>query len=1262
MKLYASSVAWALATTVWLDSTTTTSADNTRRKVSREGRHQEEDHRDLIFSYLVNHDIQPLNAAGVKGVSLEGRAAVDIPEGTVYQKKTAKQTDPKEAKASKSVPAGEGRRDLFFSYLVNHDIEPLGAPGVKGLSLEGRVEELPESSNVQTLGTSYLKKKGNAKKMKSKSADDVKTSKSEDGLEVRRRKLIFSPLVNHDLAPGVRGRADFAANSEPMLGKVFLRGTEGSDGSKGGSKGGSNGGGRMNGRMNGNTKGGKGTKGNGGGAGGQNAPDKKINTGQCSDICGQPGGPPLQCDVNSALQWQDLSAASCCCSDGASTLKLQLSDVYYFRSNSLGGLFSLESGAESVEPSDSPSAVATAVEVTATSARRGNLKGRGARHLQDSDSPATTLRIIACDDICLRNPLSGDRCSTAVDFKNMTLGSTVCFAQVDVEGFPRFDEPLPSTITFSFEANDEERYFNDINTSCENPLVFPWASMALASSEQTEPVPNPINSLVMQEINLPIFVYQGGISVGSYRAAMNDRSNEAGFQLDPASCGCDCEAFSTPTFFPTTFVSCDPTDTPGSNRDSVTPEENNDPDGDVEIDNFVRNDPDGVDPNEERSSDPEDPIDTDPDPIEPEENPLPENPVEIPTPTDPNANPAPNSDTDSNEPSDDMSPPVPVETDGPRTAAPIGPTGAEVRPPTPSPTVIGQPTESPTPRLTVVDNLDEAPLPPNDPANALPPTDSTIAEPPTSEPPTTEHPTTKSPSCDPITDPNDHFGTDSDRDVDPDTSVGPPDRMPDTDIGNDINVGIDEDVGTDPVDPIDDPGTSIDVNVVDQIPLPDDIPDDVPDTGNDTTEAVVDPIPLPEDIPDIGTDITPDTGSENVVDPIPLPEDIPDIGTDITPDTGSENVVDPIPLPEDIPDSGTDTTPDTESANVVDPIPLPDDIPDTDTDITPEVGVETPIVLITPDPDPVDHVIDPESDITIILPDPDAPDPVDHIIDPGTSTTTPVTDLIPLPEEISNTDTDNDSVVSTGAPIATFPPQSSDTDTGDDTSTSGILPVTSAPTAIPTKAPSKTPTSVPTDSPTTAPTSSPSSAPTDPQSTAASGYPTCEDTTEMAQEANTCGFDGIPKSIYDYLCSVNNFSNFCLMIQRAGLRDLFSGVDGETQFMTLFAPTNSGCKGIGLTIENINSMDEDLLKHIVLTHATNGKVRAENLMCDGELPTLKGTFSVHTTKCYTAEHARAQYGFFNVEGQMPMILSPNNLELCNGLIQPVNNMIRVINY
>eukprot|EP00531_Pseudo-nitzschia_arenysensis_P000859 CAMPEP_0116137144 /NCGR_PEP_ID=MMETSP0329-20121206/12100_1 /TAXON_ID=697910 /ORGANISM="Pseudo-nitzschia arenysensis, Strain B593" /LENGTH=914 /DNA_ID=CAMNT_0003632057 /DNA_START=75 /DNA_END=2819 /DNA_ORIENTATION=+ len=226
------------------------------------------------------------------------------------------------------------------------------------------------------------------------------------------------------------------------------------------------------------------------------------------------------------------------------------------------------------------------------------------------------------------------------------------------------------------------------------------------------------------------------------------------------------------------------------------------------------------------------------------------------------------------------------------------------------------------------------------------------------------------------------------------------------------------------------------------------------------------------------------------------------------------------------------------------------------------------------------------------------------------------------------------------------------------------------PTFNPTGDPTSKPTASPTSWPTTKPTASPTAKPTALPTGSPSAIPTCTDSpdgsmahieaTVTIPQPNTCGSG--TRSIYDYVCSVANFSNFCRIIERAGLVELMDGIDGTTPFLTVFAPTNKGCKSSGLSLAQINSMSTDHLKQIVLTHGTPWKVTAEGLQCDAMLPTLDGSFLSHSTKCFEQTHAKAQVGFFNSEGDYPMILSPNNIELCNGYVQPVNNMLRVVNF
>lgn len=396
--------------------------------------------------------------------------------------------------------------------------------------------------------------------------------------------------------------------------------------------------------------------------------------------------------------------------------------------------------------------------------------------------------------------------------------------------------------------------------------------------------------------------------------------------------------------------------------------------------------------------------------------------------------------------------------------------------------------------------------------------------------------------------------------------------------------------------------------------------DDRADAPNDTSGADGDLNAGPGTNPDTPSDVSspdrvvsmdPDTdiGVGENIDPDPV--DPTDPGTPVAVTDPVDPVVDPV--------------------LVVDPIPLPEDVPDLETNTGDDEGIDSPIAVFPPDDRGVVTTIDTNTDI-----DRNSDSDTDINTTVPAPISVPVRIPIPVPIQLATTSSP------TGLPTRT---------------------PSSVPSTTPSSVPIPSPTFSPTNSPTNSPTSSPTSLPVDAPGDVPSSYPTCSGHPELlAREINTCGI-GNSKSIYDYLCSVNNFSNFCAMIQRAGLRDMFAGIDGVTEFITVFAPTNSGCNSGGLTIDEINSMDANLLKHIVMTHATEGKVRAENLQCEGELPTLKGTFSVHTTKCFRSMHARAQYGFFNVdEGKYPMILSPNNLELCNGYIQPVNNMIRVINF
>ena len=858
-------------------------------------------------------------------------------------------------------------------------------------------------------------------------ANDTTTDGTTKSLRSRKRvgrHLTFSYLVNH-LEP--KSRAEIGADDEPIVGEVFRESSKGKRGGGNGKRNG-NGNGRNNGKGNGNGNGnknrnnrngngnnsnnrnnggkgnGKGSKGQGGTGGKNDSKNDNKSIGTCRQICHESNSPrePV-CDATSVMQWNEIASDNCCCDKGVSYLKVQFS-TFYFEDQGLGGTFTIDTSSAATnnpttvnESYDSPvdasrefnpeiTAATDIATTTATTTTTDSATGDStitavsymkARHRQkekkrqdeiekannqnevikrqweiehDGDNGASTenIRIVDCSDECLRDPLAGVACSSVSVIQDSVVdGSLICFLQVDLAtNQPLFDAELPSSLKIVFESDAQEKFVAEIHTDCHEPLVFPWASMALPEGMAT--IPYPIN--IDQEqagLNFPVFIYQGGISTGFYEAARNDPTNEAGYQLDLAQCGCDCSQTFPPTWPPTTI------DQDKAGTDTFSP-----------------------------TSDWSCP------------------PSSLPARDDPNM-----------------------------------PSAGNPRQLTPSPTVAPTSAES------------------NARTNAQVEPTGTVP--------------------------------------DPDVSTMPP-------------------------------------TILFEVPSP----------------------------------------------TLPLAPTAP-----------------PSKLPTSLPTAS--------------PTQLPTQLP------------------------------------------------------------------------------------------------------------------TKAPTFLPTTAPSNPPTSAPirVPQPTTPASSKEDASPT--------SLPTCTDSPDghmgghmpsdqigEGQEANTCSLDGaksickfrrvfcfscwfsfrrerlcswqeyvlswcvaqncflrfqllspffVPKTD-DYICTISNFSNFCAMVNRAELQELFDGIDGITQYITLFAPTNRGCKLRGLGINDINSMDKNLLKHIVMTHATAGSIRAEQLQCGTQYPTLEGTFSVHATKCFVDTHAKAQYGFFNDEDEYPMILAPNNLELCNGLIQPVNHMIRVINF
>jgi len=170
----------------------------------------------------------------------------------------------------------------------------------------------------------------------------------------------------------------------------------------------------------------------------------------------------------------------------------------------------------------------------------------------------------------------------------------------------------------------------------------------------------------------------------------------------------------------------------------------------------------------------------------------------------------------------------------------------------------------------------------------------------------------------------------------------------------------------------------------------------------------------------------------------------------------------------------------------------------------------------------------------------------------------------------------------------------------------------------------------------------------------------------IAESSNTCGTNSDTSSILDYICSMNNFSLFCSAVNKAGLATLLGGFDVQASdsIITVYVVTNDGMNSAGLT-ENVidNTITADKLKELLLTHMQSGSITADSLICDDQQPTLLGGTSstmIHCPESANGVSTKTISGFFNTDNNRATILSPKDIELCNGLIQPLDHLIKVV--
>ena len=142
--------------------------------------------------------------------------------------------------------------------------------------------------------------------------------------------------------------------------------------------------------------------------------------------------------------------------------------------------------------------------------------------------------------------------------------------------------------------------------------------------------------------------------------------------------------------------------------------------------------------------------------------------------------------------------------------------------------------------------------------------------------------------------------------------------------------------------------------------------------------------------------------------------------------------------------------------------------------------------------------------------------------------------------------------------------------------------------------------------------------------------------------ADPCLFSIITNTV-DIACGSDDFSTLCAAVQVAELQDALS-----VGTWTVFAPTNKAFEELGSDVLDTILADKDLLTDILLFHAVDDVVKAEDLYCTGLTEMANGQDS--RTVCLGSKIF--QKGGNNPRNDMPEIVQ-TDIETCQGVIHVV---------
>ena len=127
-------------------------------------------------------------------------------------------------------------------------------------------------------------------------------------------------------------------------------------------------------------------------------------------------------------------------------------------------------------------------------------------------------------------------------------------------------------------------------------------------------------------------------------------------------------------------------------------------------------------------------------------------------------------------------------------------------------------------------------------------------------------------------------------------------------------------------------------------------------------------------------------------------------------------------------------------------------------------------------------------------------------------------------------------------------------------------------------------------------------------------------------------------TIVDVAVAADGFDVLVAAVKEAGLVDALSG----NRQLTVFAPTDEAFNAAGITVDNVDEVDDEFLLNVLTYHVVPGRRDAESITGSSKVPTLNG--------------ALVNVDGTDLNGDQADIVA-TNIEASNGIVHVIDGVL-----